>query len=389
MKIVSISHKSGDVMPILLSADGLPIPSPNEFLLSRRNLSANTLLRNLRELSVLYRWLEYQQIDIETRLSGGTLFSEAEFSGGLIEFLRKDMEVGDKVISPFTFNNRLATIRQYFVWKIDVYISSLLLAEAQYEVIQAVRKRLIGWIDRSFINIPKAGSVSKKSLTSAQVEFLLQCLNPESATSFAYFEPVKYRNFVVVSLMLNCGLRPGELLSLRVEDIQIGAISSVTIKRRAPDPFDKRKPRPSVKRNGRVLPLDGSHFVLMLNKYIVEWREVLEQRSSKETDYLILSDEGEPLSHATLTQLFSRLRSTYPDSLPVILTPKSLRHTFSCRMEQVLRSSGMEEDRRKQALAILRGDSSLESQSIYIAQEIEESACRALSNYQKKLIARE
>ena len=387
MKIVSITHKSGDVLPILLDANGLPIPSPNEFLLSRRNLSANTLLRNLRELSVLYRWLEYRQIDIESRLSGGTLFSEAEFSGGLVEFLRMDMEIGDKVVSPLTFNNRLATIRQYFVWKIDVHVSSLPLNEAQYEVIQVVRKRLIGWIDKAFINAPRAGGIARKSLTNEQVECLLQCLNPENTTSFAYFEPVKYRNFIAVSLMLNCGLRPGELLSLRVEDVQIGAISSVTIKRRAPDPFDRRRPRPSVKRNGRVLPLDGSHFLRMLDRYIVEWREVLEQRSNKETGYLILSDEGEPLSHSTLTQLFSRLRSTYPDSLPEMLTPKSLRHTFSCRMEQVLRSSGLGEDRRKQALAMLRGDSSLDSQTVYIAQEVEQLARRALSDYQKKLIA--
>src|SRR5690606_38510335 len=99
-----------------------------------------------------------------------------------------------------------------------------------------------------------------------------------------------------------------------------------------------------------------------------------------------LSDEGEPLSHSTLTQLFTRLRSTYPNDLPEILTPKSLRHTFSSRMEKVLRMAGLEEERRKQALAILRGDSSLKSQEVYIAQEIEEQARRALSQYQKKLI---
>ncbi|HDD8953619.1 site-specific integrase [Escherichia coli] len=166
----------------------------------------------------------------------------------------------------------------------------------------------------------------------------------------------------------------------------VDTISSVTVKRRSPDPLDKRKPRPSVKRNGRVLPLEGHHFVRMLDRYIVEWREILEQKSSSETDYLILSDEGDPLSHSSLTQLFSRLRSEYSGLLPEILTPKSLRHTFSSRMEQVLRAAGMEEDRRKQALAMLRGDSSLESQSVYIAQEVEEQARRALSDYQKKLI---
>lgn len=70
-----------------------------------------------------------------------------------------------------------------------------------------------------------------------------------------------------------------------------------------------------------------------------------------------------------------------------MLTPKSLRHTFSSRMEKALRAAGLEEDRRREALAMLRGDSSLESQSIYIAQEIEERAYQALSEYQRKLIA--
>lgn len=50
-----------------------------------------------------------------------------------------------------------------------------------------------------------------------------------------------------------------------------------------------------------------------------------------------------------------------------------------------MREAGLEEDRRKQALAMLRGDSSLESQTVYIAQEIEDRARQALSDYQKKL----
>lgn len=70
--------------------------------------------------------------------------------------------------------------------------------------------------------------------------------------------------------------------------------------------------------------------------------------------------------------------------MPEILTPKALRHTFSTRMERALREAGLEEDRRKQALAMLRGDSSLESQTVYIAQEIEDRARQALSDYQKR-----
>ena len=304
----------------------------------------------------------------------------------MIEFLRKDMVEVGTVVSPETFNNRLATVRQYLVWRIDVSLSQLSFTDKQYELLETVKKRLLNWIDNSFINASKASGVLLKSLTDKEVEFLLQCLNPVISDSFGYFEPLKYRNFVIVMLMLNCGLRPGELLSLRVEDIQIGAISSVTVRRRPLDPMDKRNPRPSIKRMGRILPLEGNNFLRILDKYIMEKREILQERSNRDTDYLVLSDEGEPLSHSSLTLFFTRLRKAYPDSLPSILTPKSLRHTFSMRLERVLRESGYEEERRRQALALLRGDTSLESQTVYIAQEIEENARKALALYQKKII---
>ena len=99
-----------------------------------------------------------------------------------------------------------------------------------------------------------------------------------------------------------------------------------------------------------------------------------------------MNDEGTPLSQASITQLFHILRKRYCDFLPENLSAKSLRHTFSSRMERELRQGGMSEDKRKQALALLRGDSSLESQNVYIAQEVDENAREAMSNYQKNLI---
>ena len=187
-------------------------------------------------------------------------------------------------------------------------------------------------------------------------------------------------------IMLYYGLRPGELLSLRVEDVEIGAISSIRVERRSPDPLDMRKPRPQIKRNGRVLPINDQVFAKSLDIYITEWRDFLEDKSDKESDYLILSDDGEPLSQSSITQFFQLLRKKYSNDLPSHLTAKALRHSFSSQMERTLRNSGMEEDKRKQALAYLRGDSSLASQDVYIAQEIEEQAKVALKKYQRNLI---
>jgi integrase len=390
MRVEVITHKSGEQIPILLDQDGLPIPTPNEFILGRRSLGTNTLVRNLRELCILYRWLENVQVDIWERIYSGKFFSEAEIKGGMIESLRKEQANNHKVkklsVKPLTFNQRLMTVRQFLSWCCDVHLSGLALDDLSYERKREQQERLLRWLDSSFINAPPDNVKQRKGLSEAEAQYLTNLLNPDNSNVFGRDSAVRARNYVLTILMLNYGLRPGEALSLRVEDVEFGAISAIRILRRPQDPNDKRRPRPQIKRNGRVMPIDDPHFIKILDRYILQEREVLEAKSDKETDYLILSDEGQPLSQSSVTQFFQILRYRYPDDLPSHLTAKALRHTFSSFMEKSLRALGMEEERRKQALAFLRGDSSLGSQAVYIAQEIEEQACTALKSLHRRLL---
>jgi len=90
MRVETISYSSGNQLPILLDEDGLPIPAPNEFVLGRRDLSTNTLTRNLNELAVIYNWFKSQTIDPVQRIASSTSFTEAEIRGGMVEFLKRD-----------------------------------------------------------------------------------------------------------------------------------------------------------------------------------------------------------------------------------------------------------------------------------------------------------
>lgn len=75
MRVEVISHESGDLLPLLLDSNDMPIPAPNEFIISRRYLSPNTLTRNLRELLVLYKWIENEKIDLDARICSKHFFS--------------------------------------------------------------------------------------------------------------------------------------------------------------------------------------------------------------------------------------------------------------------------------------------------------------------------
>ncbi len=387
MKVELVTHKSGEQIPIMLDASDMPVVLPNEFILSRRSRSTNTLIRNLRELSVLYRWLDKSNCDLSAKLLAQNSFNEAELKGGLVEALRMEQVNGRvSVVAPNTFNQRLTTVRQYLGWCMDVLISQSPLSSLDYERLRERKLFLLKTLDGSFMSATPMRKSLRKGLIETEVDFLLAVLHPDIEQGFGRSSAVKFRNYVSVGLMLFCGLRPGELLSLRVEDAQVGAISSIKVERRPADPIDVRRPRPQIKRNGRVIPIENRDFAFALNEYVVTWREVLESKSKDESEYLILSDEGRPLSQSSITQFFQLLRSQYADHLPENLTAKSLRHTFSSRLERVLRASGMDEQRRREALAVLRGDSSLNSQDTYIAQEIEEQAIKSLRYYQAEIM---
>src|SRR5690606_18674074 len=224
-----------------------------------------------------------------------------------------------------------------------------------YERLRERKSFLLKTLDRSFMSATPMRKSLRKGLNESEVDFLFAVLHPNAEQGYGRDSAVKFRNYVSVGLMLFCGLRPGELLSLRVEDVQVGAISAIKVERRPTDPLDVRRPRPQIKRNGRVIPIENKQLVFTLNEYIVTWREVLESKSQDESDYLILSDEGGPLSQSSITQFFQLLRSQYADHLPDNLTAKSLRHTFSSRLERVLRASGMDEQRRREPLPCFVG----------------------------------
>lgn len=391
MKVETISHEDGVQLPILIDDDGLPIVAPNEFILGRRELSTNTLTRNLKELAVLYKWLNHTKINPVQRISSTVSFKEAEIKGGLIECLRRDFSSDRKVqkfvITPQTFNQRLTTVRQYFSWLYEVHIGSMLFNDIRYERTRDQKNRLLAWLDSSFIKAPPSNKGQAKGLNADQAKFLVSVLDPNESELFGRDPAVRFRNYISIMIMLNYGLRPGELLTLRVEDIEFGGISALRVKRRPDDPNDLRKPRPKIKRNGRVLPLDNPKFAKQLDDFIMIWREQLEAKSVKESDYLILSDEGQPLSQPSITQLFQIIRKRYPNQLPKNLTAKSLRHTFTGNMEKQLRKNGLDEDKRAEALAYLRGDSSLTSQAEYLEQEVLEQVKIAMKNYHQKLIS--
>lgn len=418
MRVELIRYPAGHELPLLLDDDGMPIPSANEFILGRQQLKTNTLSRNARELMLLFEWLEAQQIVIWQRVSSEQGFSEAEIIGSLFVALRRDRTRGKikrLVVEPDTYNQRLMTIAAFLYWYFNTCLVGMSSDHRLRERIKENQARVASWFKEGYISAaPTARASGSKSLTHQEEAFLIECLDPINGKGIGKLtkvptfdkgatqaqknkrkkakesrlrqEALLHRNLVAILLMLQAGLRRGELLSLCVEDIVISSMSQVSVIVRPPDPYDTRRPRPEVKRNARTVFM-SPRFARAVDEYITEWRPVLLDLAEADNNYLILSGDGKPLSMPRLNEIFKELRAAYPDRLPQQLSPHALRHRFTQNLERGLREVGMEEGKRKKALALMRGDSSLESQNVYIEAEVREQASKVLIRHQEQTMS--
>ncbi|UVM55432.1 site-specific integrase [Pseudomonas sp. B21-012] len=230
---------------------------------------------------------------------------------------------------------------------------------------------------------PEGNRKYHKHLTLAQARFVQDALDPDGTIKFGTDERGRVRNFIMVCLLLFLGLRIGELLSLRVQDVKFGPITYIMIKRRGMSNLDTRKRPARVKRLERLLPLDNARLAILLDNYMLEDREwCLKHGGVSDSGFLFLSDEGAPLSSDRVQHLFRDLRKRFSKDLPAHLTPHSMRYTFTNAVNAELHSQGLNEQLIEKYLAWLRGDSSVKSQDTYI--DFGEQTKEAVARYQAR-----
>ncbi|MEK2609987.1 site-specific integrase [Pseudomonas shirazensis] len=354
---------------MLLDDDDLPVPQACEWFLSRRHLEINTLMRNANEVIVIHKWAKRRRFNIYDRIRSGKQFTEADLKG-LIEELSRPQpnsnKVGKLAVSPDTRNKRISTGLKHILWYIDELTVLPDTAVELADRLSAMRAKIVKVFQDSYQK-PEGNRKYHKHLTLEQARFVQDALDPDGTIKFGADERGRVRNFIMVCLLLFLGLRIGELLSLRIQDVKFGPITYIMIKRRGMSNLDTRKRPARVKRLERLLPLDNARLAILLDNYMLEDREwCLKHGGASDSGFLFLSDEGAPLSSDRVQHLFRDIRKRFPKDLPAHLTPHSMRYTFTNAVNAELHSQGLNEQLIEKYLAWLRGDSSVKSQDTYI-----------------------
>lgn len=365
-----IRMSSGERLPLLLAANGVPIFLPTTWLLAMRrtgDVASATLLMDCFHLKSLYRWALKNQIDLERRMLDGNYLTQAERTSlkdackeQLSEIHQGPRRKTAKNIQRFgtdvSRHHRKARIRQ-----IALYLYWLGIEGLQRVSSDGTRALFGKELDRMNADLRRAGKdkTSRNTILVREapgpdvVSRLLKVIDVDSpenpwasppnlekklqeAKERKQFDLVqriesrlrrlfalRIRNELLVWLILACSLRRGEVMGLQVNDID-ALSNNLFIVRRPDDPLDPRLNEPNVKRHDGISRLKDS-LVRKVFFYINVIREKIPGAKKHPVLFVSHDKTGTGLSKPAVNKVFTVLRHKVPD-LPDDLTPHLLRH---------------------------------------------------------------
>lgn len=150
----------------------------------------------------------------------------------------------------------------------------------------------------------------KKAPSPEVFDQMISIAHPDNKNN-PFTKLVRDRNYLAVRILYETGIRSGELLQLKVADVNL-ASQSISIVRRHDDPEDIwRALEPNAKTNERDIPIP-TDLVDLIRKYIVSERREMVQYlpKRKRHGFLLLSNKitvGQPMSLRQLSNLVLKL----------------------------------------------------------------------------------
>lgn len=352
-----VKHRESGVVcrVVLLDEAGAEVVPVNRFLshLSDSNYSPNTVCAYAYDLAHLARFLDQQAIGWDEFRP----LTALEFLGYLrrVPSQRPAQRLGltvateqGRLLSPATVQRILAATSSFFDWAIAV---------EQYAAGENPMQRRV---DHALGRVPDrhepfVGFASRQQPVRRTVRVRLPSRLPRPMTAedidALLASMTTLRDLAIFLLMLDGGLRPGEVLCLQLGDVSYGR-RRVTIRKRDDHPAGAR----AKARHERVVDLHEPRTLDAVNRYVLHERPL-----DAESPFLFLvggsgARRGEPLSYQAVARGFARrldrLGIRAPDK-----TPHALRHTHATAMWE----GGM----RELALQKRLGHASPESIRIY------------------------
>ncbi len=381
----------------VLVRNRVPVFYPNLYathMLWRRAL--NTQKKYLDHIGLFEDFLEFESIDLIARLEErpeSYYLTDAEISRFVSDAAFKKTTLDKKNkrtrLLPVAFEpvgcihaqQRLETVRDYLDWLYDKLGDQY----SREKAVDDVRRRFNRKIKAARPGWRKNRLDDMKGLTRPERDRLLEVMHPDSVENPFANKALKLRNYIVLLLGLDMGLRRSEMLLIKLSDIywHSGELAVINLE---DDEIDIRHEAPQFKTHERQLVM-SEDLVWAIKEY-VELHRVLKNGHSEAVkhSFLLVShrrNEGRALSIKALDGVLPRVGVAVPELKHIHL--HVLRHDAVYTLLESMRDE-MEaltpEDRTTQVQKILTFTFGWSSESnmpgLYGAKFWKEEADRAM-----------
>ncbi|EON9102374.1 tyrosine-type recombinase/integrase [Escherichia coli] len=345
---------------ILDKKSNLPTYYQNLFLttdIRNRGATASTMEIVATNLLIFSNFLDGRGIDIIERVELKKYFSVAEIDD-LVRYAKQRFDrqkiiniksTNYRFIAKRTFSYRIHVFSRYLKWLCGLVHSSKGI-HAKYEVdvfIESIRAHIPR---NSSLNM---NEISEKSLNEEEIKVLFRLLEIGGIEN-PFHKEVQVRNRLIFTLLLNLGLRAGELLNLKIDDFDLRD-NTLSVVRRHDSKEDGRSYQPLVKTGERVIPL-SDELAREIFDYISNSREKMTKR--KKHNFLFVAhctgkNAGEPLSISAYEKVISTLKRASPELYN--LSGHRLRHSWNYMYSKGIEGAELEYNRRKDLRNYLMG----------------------------------
>ena len=359
-RVLPLTLETGEILPALVERSSwIPLRVATRWAVRRRRWQCMplTLTNELRSVSLLYRWArESLGAEMDDLLEAGKFLDGLQLQE-LLTYLRNGrygVPISKACISAgVTVARHASVIRDFLKWAVDptTWGSPRALA------IEEIRYRR-NCLDEAFRLATRQTGTSERirPLTVEEVCEIDRVIGPCRKADGKLALPLQFpsrnpfrlgtrlRNWLMYGMAIQCGLRRGELLKLRLDDLPHPDSPGLKIRRRAHDTSDGRRHRPGVKTIERALELSGE-LCAGLRSYLTSGRP--SGRAPGRTPYLFVTAEGRALS-ITATNEVAALIAQHAQIDD--LSWHSFRHTWA----ETLADELLEQHPEEEALALLR-----------------------------------
>lgn len=354
-----------------------------------RGLAARTLLRDAINLVTLRRWALDQGIELEKAVLSGTFLDAHEicsYADYALRALPSRAKIVPIAVSRALYWSRLTSAEQYVDWLAAHSTRRLSSDDVTYVELEAARKGMARAFKTLRGTVRTREHAPKQGLSSEILDRLIQVIQPSHPENPWTDASARIRNRALVLTQLVLGLRAGELLALKVDDVDTGK-RRLRVVRRPDDAEDPRANQPTAKTRGRLLPLTDA-LVEILSQYITEVR--FRTPGAKRHAFVWVGHKpgrnlGQPIEYTSLQQVYHKLRQT--EGLGDDLRSHALRHTCNERLSELFDAADTTDNREAQIRNYLFGWSpSSHMASVYSQRHVRAKAESVSLDSQSRLL---